>query len=82
MAKSRKKASGRLVRSRAETGADISFVGAAIKDAVEAIEQTARNLPVGSAAERRLVKSAVLALKLTAKATRLHCGPMWFFLPK
>ena len=72
----------RYAGSTRETGSDLSFVGKAIDDAVAAIERRRESLPSAPPAERRVLRSAVLALKLTAKATQLHCGPRWFFLPK
>jgi hypothetical protein len=77
MAKSRK-TPGRKTRTRRETGSDLSFIGSAIDDAIATIERRARDLP--SAAERRIARSIVLALKLTAKMAQLHCGPFWFIM--
>jgi hypothetical protein len=79
MAKTRKRP-GRKAKSKKETGSDLSFIGRAIDDAVAQLERRARALP--GTAERRVVRSAILAMKLTAKATQLHCGPMWFFMPR
>lgn len=79
MAKTRKTAAGYTKRTR-ETGSDLSFVGKAIDDAIGSIQKKARDLPHRTAAEQRVLQSAVVALKLTAKATKLHCGPRWFFL--
>jgi hypothetical protein len=78
MAKKRK-TPGRYARKE-NYGSDLSFIESAIDDAVATIERRARDLP--SAAERRVTKSAVVALKLTAKVTKLHCGPLWFFLAR
>jgi hypothetical protein len=79
MAKTRK-AARRYARDTRETGSDLKFVGDAIDDAVAAIQRKARDLPNSTAAERRVLTSAMVALKLTAKVTKLHCGPRWFFL--
>ena len=59
-------------------GSDLSFIGKAIDEAIATIERRTRDLP--SASERRVAKSAVGGLQLTAKVTKLHCGPMWYFL--
>jgi hypothetical protein len=77
MAKGKKR-----VADSGETGADLSFVRDHIEKAIDGIQRRARDLPAGSHQERRIVKAAVVSLKLTAAATKLHCGPRWFFLAR
>jgi hypothetical protein len=81
MAKKRK-SSVRSARDSRETGPNLSVVKRAIDAAVAKIEKRAKALPTGAGAERRLLRSAVLALKLTKKLTEPHCGPRWFFLAR
>jgi len=78
MAKTRKLAAP----SPRETGEKLSVVRDAIETAIAKIEKRAKALPAAARDERRVLMAAMVALDLTAKATKLHCGPRWFFLPK
>jgi len=79
MAKSKTKTkTTRRARGEEEYGVDISFVGNDIDQLVKGLEEQADALPSSAKRARRVVKSAIVGLKLTAAATKLHCGPRWF----
>jgi hypothetical protein len=77
MAKARKR-----VADKGENGENLKFIGDYIEKAIDEIETRMRSLPLRARQERRVVKSAIVGLKLTAGAAKLHCGPTWFFLPR
>jgi hypothetical protein len=61
---------------------DLTFVRDAIAQAVTTIEEQMYRLPEQPEEARLVVQNALEGLRLTAGATRLHCGPSWFFLPR
>ena len=77
MAKTKTKKT-RRARGEEDYGVDISFVGSTIDEVVRRLEEQANALPSSAKRARRVVKSAIVGLKLTAAATKLHCGPRWF----